>query len=137
MSSGLAPVEAVAFSPDGATVAAGSSDGTVQLWDATTQNEVGTTMTAGPAAIKALAFSPGGKVLAAGGEDGDVRLWDTATQSSAGRDHGDRSPGRGPDVQRERNDAGHGGRQRKHRAVVRPPPRSRPVPRSRRRARPG
>jgi WD40 repeat protein len=84
MSSGLAPVEALAFSPDGATVAAGSSDGTVQLWDAATQHEVGTTMAAGPAAVRALAFSPGGKLLAAGGEDGDVRLWDTATQAQSG-----------------------------------------------------
>ena len=77
-------MEAVAFSPDGTTVAAASSDGTVQLWNVATQQEAGATMTAGSAAVKALAFSPDGKFLAAGGDDGNVRLWDVATQSQAG-----------------------------------------------------
>jgi WD40 repeat protein len=84
MSSGVAPVAAVAFSSDGATVAAAGSDGTVQLWDATTQQEIGTTMTASAAEVGALAFSPDGKFLAAGGADGNVRLWDVAAQTQEG-----------------------------------------------------
>jgi len=67
-------VWALTFSPDGRTLASGSSSGSVKLWDA----ESGTLLWAGwlSKSITWLAFSPGGGLLASGGLDAIVRLWD-------------------------------------------------------------
>ena len=81
---GGSPVAAVAFSPDGATLATASASGGIRLWDTATQQEIGTPMTAGPGPVYALAFSPDGATLATAGGDGSARLWDTATQQEVG-----------------------------------------------------
>jgi hypothetical protein len=71
-------VRSVGFSPDGKTLASGSADGTVKLWEVETGKEI-------PAQIKheslvlSVAFSPNGKTLASGSFDGIVKLWDTQT----------------------------------------------------------
>jgi WD40 repeat protein len=75
---------AVAFSPDGATVATGGADGNVRLWDAATQQEIGAPMSSDAKPVAAVAFSPDGTLVAAGSTDGNVQLWDTATQQEAG-----------------------------------------------------
>jgi WD40 repeat protein len=75
---------AVAFSPDGRTVATGSTDGNVRLWDAATQQEIGPPMSSDAQPVTAVAFSPDGTLVAAGSTDGNVQLWNTATQQEAG-----------------------------------------------------
>ena len=69
-------VSSVAFSPDGKTLAAGGSDGTVRLWDVPGGRPIGQPLTGHADQILSVAFSPDGKTLAAGGSDGTVRLWD-------------------------------------------------------------
>jgi WD40 repeat protein len=74
-------VTAVAFNPDGRTLATGSTDGTAQLWDAATGKPVGALM---PhfGWINALAYSSDGKTLLTA--DGNAaRLWDAATGAPA------------------------------------------------------
>ena len=77
------PAAAVAFSPDGRTLAT-AVDGTIRLWGTATQQEIGTPMTAGPGPAYTVAFSPDGRTLATASGDGTARLWDVATQQEIG-----------------------------------------------------
>lgn len=72
-------VYALAFSPDGKTLASGSDVATVQLWDAASGKKTGTFQGYGKSRVHALAFNPDGKTLASGSGDGTIRLWDLAT----------------------------------------------------------
>jgi WD40 repeat protein len=72
-------VFAVAFSLDGRTLATGSADGTIRLWDLSRPTVRPVTLST-DAVVRSLAFSPDGLVLASGG-DGFVRLWNPNTES--------------------------------------------------------
>jgi len=77
-------VNSVAFSPDGKTLASGSSDGTVRLWDVATRQQIGTPLTSHTGGVLSVAFSPDGKTLASGSNDDTVQLWDVATRQQIG-----------------------------------------------------
>jgi WD40 repeat protein/transcriptional regulator with XRE-family HTH domain len=67
---------ALALSPDEHTLASGSYDGSVKLWDV----ESGALLWSGwhTQGIMRLAFSPDGRLLASGGVDATVRLWEAS-----------------------------------------------------------
>ena len=66
---------AVAYSPDGRRFAAASRDGTIHVWDVTTEQEL-RQLPGHTDAVAALAWSPDGLILASASYDSTVRLWD-------------------------------------------------------------
>ncbi len=64
----------IAYTPDGKTLAAGLSDGTIALWDVAGER-VRMVLQGYTQRVSSLAISPDGKHLAAGGLDGVITLW--------------------------------------------------------------
>jgi hypothetical protein len=73
-----AGVGAVAFSPNGRTLASGGDDALLRVAEVATGKERHQ-LRGHLGRIAAVAFSPDGKVLASGGRDSTVYLWDPAT----------------------------------------------------------
>jgi len=81
----------VAWSPDGRFIASGSSDWTVQIWDATTG---ATILTYGghSSSVEAVAWSPDGRHIASGSSEKTVQIWDANTGANVYTYHGHSSP---------------------------------------------
>ena len=71
-------VQSVAWSPDGKTLATGSRDKTVRLWDPATGKTL-RTLTGSDDWVLSVAWSPDGKTLATATADGTALVWDVAT----------------------------------------------------------
>ncbi len=70
-----APVNDVAFHPQGDVLATVGEDGAVLLWDVASGERVGAPLAVGPSVIS-LSFDRTGGRLAAGSQNGSVTIWD-------------------------------------------------------------
>ncbi|PIM69169.1 hypothetical protein CTU88_29670 [Streptomyces sp. JV178] len=61
-------ITALAFSPDGKTLAVGGDQGTLQLWDIATQQPLGPPLPTPGGSVETVAFSPDSTLLYAGGK---------------------------------------------------------------------
>ena len=77
------PVLGLAFSPDGKTLASGSDDKSIILWDVQ-KRQPRFRLREPCSAVLSLAFSPDGKTLAGGTLEENIMLWDTATGQTIG-----------------------------------------------------
>jgi len=65
----------IAFSPDGKTLASGSSDNTIRVWDRAS-GELLRTLKGHSDKVLSMSWSPDGKTLASGSSDETIHLWD-------------------------------------------------------------
>jgi hypothetical protein len=71
-------IMAVAFSPDGTTLATGGRDNMIRVWE--TRNYARVAVLEGHSRpVNTLAFSPDGRLLASGSDDISIKLWDLPT----------------------------------------------------------
>ncbi|MCW6007200.1 WD40 repeat domain-containing protein [Micromonospora sp. CPCC 205371] len=90
-------IEALAFSPDGRTLAAACEttdvygvqperrDGAVQAWDVTGRTPAVRWVTGSRDRVNVVSFAPDGRTLATGGADMRVRWWDAASGNAVGQ----------------------------------------------------
>ena len=70
------PITSIVFSPDSKSLASGSSDKTIKLWDVAT-GKCTATLTGHAEDVLSVTFkNPDGKTLATGGRTGTIKLWD-------------------------------------------------------------
>lgn len=74
-------VRSFAFSPDSCTLAGGSKDGSIYLWDTGTRQHFAT-LKGHSSDVSSVSFSSDGATLISESEDGTIRLWDTNTGQS-------------------------------------------------------
>jgi WD40 repeat protein len=78
----LQELQAVAYSPDGKSLASGGGDGVVRLWDVATGKMLHE-FRGHRGLIWCIAFSPDGRTVASGGEDTTILLWDVRAAQRA------------------------------------------------------
>jgi WD40 repeat protein len=70
------PVQSLAFSADGTSLATGAHDEEIKLWNVATLSQRATPLAGHIGAVWALAFSPDGRFLASSGRETPISVWD-------------------------------------------------------------
>ena len=76
------PVYAIAWSPDGKTLATAGFDNTVRLWDAATRKEI-KKYEGHSKLVLAVAVAPDGTRILSGSQDNTAKIWDYPTSGPA------------------------------------------------------
>lgn len=71
-------INSLMWSPDGLTIAAGTGDCTIQLWNAKT-GQIKHVLEGHTNTVESVAWSPDGRMLASGAYDGTIQLWHVET----------------------------------------------------------
>jgi serine/threonine protein kinase len=71
-------VDCLAISPDGQTLASGSRDNTIKIWNLST-GQVRSTLTGHSGWVNSVAISPDGQTLASGGRDNTIKIWNLSS----------------------------------------------------------
>ena len=85
-------IVALSFSPDGSTLASGSTDGTIKFWNAKTGELLPISITEHTKWIKAVSFSEDNSALVSVAFNGIIDFWDLNTSQKTGSQnavHGD------------------------------------------------
>ena len=72
---GTLGTDAIAFSPDGKTIATGDYNGNTYLWNVAAPHVIATLTGWKDDPVFSIAFSPDGKMLATGDGNGNIKLW--------------------------------------------------------------
>lgn len=75
----VAPVQAIAWAPDGSFLVSGGEDGDLRVWTLKGTAASCLKLTGHVGTIRGLAISPDGKLIISGGFDNLVRVWDATT----------------------------------------------------------
>ena len=75
----------VAYSPDGCHIISGSSDKTIQSWDADTSVAVGNPLEGYTDEIRSVVYSSNGQHIISSSFDKSIRIWDARTGAAIGR----------------------------------------------------
>ena len=78
-------ITSVAFNTDGETLASGSNDNTVRLWDIASGQPLGAPLIGHEDNVLSIDFSPDDLILASSGADKTIRLWDLASRQPLGK----------------------------------------------------
>ncbi|QRV97688.1 Vegetative incompatibility protein HET-E-1 [Ceratobasidium sp. AG-Ba] len=79
-----AGILSVRYSPDGGSIASGSFDGLVAIWDAYTGKVAKESLLGHTKYVGSVAYSPDGTRIASCSDDGTIRIWEADTGTSMG-----------------------------------------------------
>jgi WD40 repeat protein len=85
-------VSSIAVSRDGRRIVSGSTDHTIQIWDAETATPIGSPLKGHRDAVDGVAFSANGEQIISGSSDKTIRIWNANPSNALGKPVGYEAP---------------------------------------------